>query len=813
MISNKYRILILIVVLIFSIKATAYGSSEDSIVEYDIKESSTDDFVNIQKTDLEIDTKEQVIKLSGEDAISKIKFSNEDNFPVAYSVMKGDEIVQYGFNGEKIVEIDNLKVEVENPFSYASKLSSLDLAIAIDRDEGEKDIMYYSYAEGSMIEVPFLSLNGLTDIRSMAFVNENNLAILEESKASVYKMSGDEMVYGYSIDNLDNPLDIASSNNHSVTVLEEEKIRQFEFNGSGYSEIPSLAINIDADTDVRAIDAGNGQITFIDNEKAYTYLMTDNEFAYVEALSVTDSLTAPCAVAVHKDKKDIIILDKEEDKTKIKYFSFTGDKMTEVPQLSIEVEDVLLGSSAKYALKGELISHPIDIEGSHVNLIQIGANSYLEENTSITFYISQGEESDNWMPLWKLKRGEGNISKLYRNTNFGDGNAVWDDKGDIDKIFPENLDLSQSVEEKDTEFEVVKDDDGNLQLNPPERTDDWFKLPTKSDMDSIRIRMKFESEDGETTPYVFVPYKGNEIQEIEEDDIAIKIIGRTELDGPVIDDIDDGLGNLPGLQRKKGWVYTTTPTIKWKLPNILENDNYQDSCQLVIMADTDGGWEPALITDKITGKAGESEEFQIPTSKNIRSEGPLFESGGYKFAVFVRVWDEEGNPSNFSTGKRFNVLAYERPRITNIVSTPDGEFSKTVMIEEEMGEKDLPLAKAGTAITFTIDSVGPIENDVNNDDEVSEIYFNRDDKKILLSKGEVTSEDSPESPVNTWDITFWTSASVLEVPEDTIIKIKLIGDSDEGGRTVFYIPDYADGITRISDTVYTEWNVFLKGRD
>lgn len=819
MISNKYKILILVVVLIFLIKTSSYASAKDTIIKYDITEDATEDFVDIEKTDLEIDNERQLIRLSEEDIMGKVKFINDENSPVAYSVMTGSGIVQYAFDGEKMVEIDNLEVEIDNPLAYAIKLNSPDLVVAVDREEEEKDIIYYSYGSDGMIENPFLSINGLTEIRSMAFVNENDLAVLKNDRAITYKLAGDEMINipDLSIDNLDNPLDIASRNKHSITILEENKIRRFEFNGTGYSEIPGLYL--DENIRAKAMATAKDQVSIIDDKNVYTYLMSDENFAYVKALSITESLESPCAVGVHKDRKDLLVLDKENGKAKVKYFSFGEEDMMEIPELSVEVENVILGNVGKYALDGELISKPLAVKGSYINLIQVGAYSYLEKDTSITFYISKGKESKVWLPMWKLERWEDKRTELYKNIEFGEDKVVWEYEGRRNEIYPQNLDFPESVVKDVTDFEVIENEDGDIELNPSRRTDDWFEIPIDledidDDSSYIRLKMKFKSKNGETTPYVYVPYENNDIYELnDEDDIAIKIIGRKKPGSPIIDDIDDGVGNLPGLKRKKGWVYSTTPTIKWRIPGIVKSENYQSGCQLVIMADTDEGWKPALITDKITGDSGERQEYVVPTSEKPNIEGPLFDSGEYKFAVFVRVWDMDDTPSDFSVGKRFNVLAYERPRITNIISTPNGDFSNTIMIKKGMKEDSLPLAKAGTAITLTIDSVGPIENDVEDGEEISKIFYQKDNKNIYINKGEITSGNSPGSSINTWDITFWTNASVLEVPEETIIRAILAGDSDEGGTTVFCIPRYAEGVARIKDTVYTEWNVFLKGRN
>ena len=850
------------------------------IVEDDPFKNSTEFFVDKDKTTLTIDHTKKEIRLHRENAGNPISFIDDDNIPVAYSVMTETCIKQFAYDGTEMVEVGFLEIEVENPLAMATKQSSPDIIVAhkpvfdagdgddIQQDEGsDYKIEYYGFDGFEMVNVPFLEITGLKEIKSMAFLKDEITAVLTEEALNVYGFDGDGMTEMpiLKIDEIENPLDFASDGEYSISLLTENNIKQFAFAGNGLVEIPGLSILLDTIDDVgkpRFIASVENRITFIDEHKAYTFLQGADEMHYVQALSVTEGLVDPKGLSIHRNSHDLIILDQsdDEDGAVIRYYMFDGTSLIEIPELSLELKDVILGTGGKYSPEGVLVSKPLEIEKNYVDLFQVGIYPYLEEGTSIKLFMANGyeieieaDDENSWKPIWILEKRKGEDGPvIYKN--YG-GNSLEDwgiYEGEINKIYPVNLDMNTDTDLGLEDYEIVEGEDGELYLKPEKenKNNKWFKfeMPVEDidlSKDSyIRFKMEFYSEEGSKTPKVFVPSVINEIDGIE-DDTAIKILARKKTLIPIIDDIDPGVPSdddlpeppdsddtfpeFPGPIVKEGWVYTTTPTITWTIPtldhrdednpeNNIDDNTYQTAYELVLMAITDDGYKAVFSSGKIVATDNKPIEITrnstIPTSNSPDVEGPMFASGSYRFATFIRIWDPDGNPSEFSVGRTFNVLAFERPRIERIESTPDGLMNTPFMIQKDMTIDELLKAKAGTAITFLIDVVGPIENDLELNEDVSIIYYtDTEEKSFVMEKG-FEGYIPIENPVNKRiSIISWTPAPMIKNVEGSIVKTYLYGDSSEGGRTIFAVPNYAEGIAEISSTVYKDWEVFLDGRD
>lgn len=863
---TRFRFNIIIFILFFIIPIS-YSHAEDyyhewnyGIVEKDPHEISTEFFVDKEKTDLVIDHKKKEIRLFRESTGNPIRFTNEDNMPIAYSLMTEEGIKQFAFDGTEMIEIGFLNIEIENPLAMATKQNSPDIMAAYKSQSSDENIIeYYGFDGFEMQGIPFLEIAGLKDIRSMAFLNDEVAAILTEDTFNIFGTDGSNIadILYLKLNNLENPLDFASDGEYNISLLSEEKITYFGFSGYGLVEIPALSIsigNIEGVSSPRHIASIEGQITFIDESKAYTFLRGNDQMHYIEALSVTSGLTNPMGLSINRNSNDVIILDELDDKSIIRYYKFDGTEMVEIPQLSLELENIVLGGGGLYNLKGHLISKPLTINNDYVDLFQIGVYASLEEDTSIKLFIYNGYETEvavddksAWKPVWNLVRNKGDSkSILYRNYSKTSSEDWKVYEGGISKLYPIELKsvLGIDTNPRIEDHEVVEGEDGNLYLNPKgeDLKNSWINIPIEADLSKdsyVRFKMEFTSKEGKKTPKVFVPSERNKIDEIK-DDAAIRILARRKPLIPIIDDIDPELSEphepnnpfdpnnpdyipvppCPEGIAVEGWVYTTTPTIKWHLPIIDEknvDNTYQNAYQLVVMA-ISRGYSPALVTDIITDSYDEAIEtvrnFKIPTSNDVNVEGPLYTSGSYQFAVFVRIWDKEGNASEFSVGKHFNVLAYERPRIEKIESTTTGIMDITTMIQKDMTITDLLKAKAGTAITFVVDAVGPMENDLKSDEDISIFYYTDiDDKDFLMENGMKKSLYPAYSPVNRFSIVSWTPAPITANVDNSVVKVHLRGDSSIGGRTIFCIPGYAEGIVQINDTVYKDWEVFLDGRD
>jgi len=185
----------------------------------------------------------------------------------------------------------------------------------------------------------------------------------------------------------------------------------------------------------------------------------------------------------------------------------------------------------------------------------------------------------------------------------------------------------------------------------------------------------------------------------------------------------------------------------------------------------------------------------------------------YSFTVEIRTWDSMNVPSDYSTPEPFNVLAFERPRIAEIVSPPAGQTevnlsdpSTHIMITPGMLTSSLPKAKAGGRVIILLDSVGPIDTSASN---VPNIYYNSGTATI----GEASTLYAPGNAINRWTIPFWTNASLDTVPYGTLVKMDANGTGTAGGSTTHNIPPFADGIIVTEGSVYEDWFVILQGSD
>ena len=132
------------------------------------------------------------------------------------------------------------------------------------------------------------------------------------------------------------------------------------------------------------------------------------------------------------------------------------------------------------------------------------------------------------------------------------------------------------------------------------------------------------------------------------------------------------------------------------------------------------------------------------------------------------------------------------------------------MIIPGMTQIQLPVAKAGAQITLLVDSIGPI---ITSAKDIPRFYItiNGTDYDMYLS--DCTSLKTPGGNNNTWELNFFTNAPITKIPDNTIVKSKLIGTGTIGGTTVLYIPGYAAGVITTKDTIYSDWLAVLQGSD
>ena len=100
------------------------------------------------------------------------------------------------------------------------------------------------------------------------------------------------------------------------------------------TEAPDLALSGFANP-LKSISVDQGTVSIIEGNQVKTYLFDGSEYSYVDALSITDSLSSPSCLALRPGSRDMIIVDNNE----VKYFMFDGDELVYNPSLSKQIAD------------------------------------------------------------------------------------------------------------------------------------------------------------------------------------------------------------------------------------------------------------------------------------------------------------------------------------------------------------------------------------------------------------------------------------------------------------------------------------------
>lgn len=369
-----------------------------------------------------------------------------------------------------------------------------------------------------------------------------------------------------------------------------------------------------------------------------------------------------------------------------------------------------------------------------------------------------------------------------------------------------HADLLKSIEEIDK-----KDFSDLSKWKKINTSTDWYQLDTPAS--DIRYMVILKTFDRDYTPRI------HEFIEIEL---------RVELQPPKL--------NVPSI------YYTSNPEIWWEFDDSGIDKAKQSAFQVVVFNNAD---EEILNTGKVLSRQS---SYVIRSTDKHES---LWGEQTDKFKVQVKVWDDAGNESLFSEKKGFKVLAFDRPVITKIVSPPMMGREWINRFTESM---TLPVAKAGTAVTFRIYGIGvdildkvdiyypgSRSLDKNNDWNIvnSSVLQPIDIRPSVAYLQEFTVVAGYDDKTNkVWEATFFTEADTDKCPNGTVIAGRFYTkDFNEGNSPLLIMDDYknykerktpadgdswttwegyrwwAEGITITNDTVLSDWIVVLKAKD
>lgn len=850
MIYRKYSqatIILLIILIVLSISVYADDTWLYKIIEKGI--NSTEEMVDLNNSSVEIDHVKKEIRLQKMPLPNVADFT--PNGAYNYALLKDDGIHQYVFDGEELVEIGKLKTEMNNPLSLAVAPYPYNITVSMATDSNSNEVMHYTLEQGGMANNPLLNMTGLQQIYSMTtFKDSGELAVLGKNELNIYASEADRLVpiSEFKITDIKNPIAVATASNYNFALMDREKIAWYSYDGSNMVQIPAMSIAFDENIkNPKGLAIKNDTIYFLHDEKITTYEY-NKETKVIEqniALSITSGLIKPHAIALRSDNSDLIIIDEIDSVAKdfkIRYMMYDGNKLVENETLSQVLKGVMAG--LRYYGDGELIMNMKTAKAAYADYIRIRAYTEVPKDTQITFYMAnEGVDYENavWHETWRVKNTEGTpiVEKaILSNT----GTREWKHYGAIGNSYPTFDTMT------DTDDGIFNDDDllieeidGSLNIEIVKERNNllnlWNVIPVLNEgkkdgrYRNIRVKAVLKTNDPEITPRIYVPTgTNNESGLTDIEGRAIVWEANAIPEPPVILPIKPGHGDEENYEPIPGWIYTTTPDIEWDYKDAdkdVNPEHKQTAYQIILLKkDIDGKWSIAFNSRKIKEENGEETTiYSIPTSYNPNIAGPMWMADSCEFAVAVRTWDKADAISRFSSASRFKVLAFERPRISNIVNPPDdgskgvmtaptsGDTSTHYMITPGMKKESLPLAKAGAQVTMLIDSVGPIET---LPEEISSIYFiynNETEIRVDMGKCKALYESGLSDVKNRFMINFWTKAPITEIPNDTLIMVKFVGTSQIGGTTVFYIPTYADGVVVTKDTIYEDWHVVLEGSD
>lgn len=847
MILRRFKILIAFILLIFSIilvlpSNISYGITlSNNELRYKIIESQKD-YLNLNKTDVTVDTMERTVTLGKDTFIPPdvIKFINSEEQPDDFVILTNEGLSYYASTGNDFEVVDSLGVHIQNPYGVAvSSANGMPSYFISQMDSnGTGDIKHFLYGGDTMVENPGFEIAGVEFITSLSTFTESNSLGFSTQDAFKFNVNADGQSYT-EVDSMSmqSPLSIsAGSQGYNFSVLKEDKVERYMFDGSSFSRVPLLEIALDQSMGKpKAIvldDINNNTYVLTDTQmRAYSYVANEG-MVYNAALSIKSGLNKPHAITFNQSNNSVIILDSDANgKHKGRYFMVdeTGG-YSEVSQLSKIFNDIVSSAKSTYNRRGVLHLGSFNTTSDYINLMRVRAYTETPKGTKITFQVSNtvdGNGDPLWVDSWVVENNnvlasnKGSITK-YLNAS---GNVLSIPFGYNANGYPTYQSMNEDYGGTDG-YDVESPDNPNVVPPITYKNSLWTKMPGNGSV--VNVRAILETIDSSVSPKIFSPIGTNNEHNISDSDLtAIYIevnaqplkpeIG--EIESPWVDPPQTPTGDELDYDPKDGWIYTTTPTLKWSFEDgdVEGEEVEQESFQVLVMARKSSGWEVVYNSNKISSS---DYSYQVPLDDRL-----FYDADAYEFGLAVRVWDSMGGISEFSNTRTFKVLAYEMPRIVNIVNpNADGEIESPPKITDptthrpilpDYRKEDLLSAKAGSQITLAIDSVGPIISDPSLNAKFivdiggREVPLTMIDNYTMNPLGILSNR-------NTWLYNFYTEAPITEIPTGTVVKMRLAGACDpieDGGTTIFYIPDYAEGVIKTGDTIYSDWQVVIQGRD
>jgi len=637
--------------------------------------------------------------------------------------------------------------------------------------------------------------------------------------------------------NISNPLALAAPDPFpDVVVADASGIKHFSFSGSAMVQNPALSVA--GLTGVAAIGAaGQNDLAALIGTQVQHYMFSGSSMSRNTVLEPQVSLTNPIDVALGSGGYDTAVLEP----TRVRWFNFTGSGVAENPALAVTgltspvamaVADpntgwdvaVVDGTQVKhYSFNGTGMSYNATLSVTSgltsPRAVAVRPGSYdriIVDGNQVKYYAWNGSslvyDSNKSVTVANIIQGVGyKASAVVVSKSFNPGASAVKVRVRATHELHNNTSVTWSVTADGTNWvkrwRVRGTASGTVLEVSPDNGSTWAPIGTASDAlpsvdnaqlwaavtagTSVKWKAELATSDPTVTPKVATSPRGG---------VAVRLD-------------TNSAPNAPTLPSYGTCFTTTTPTLSWTFSDPDAGDS-QRAYQVQIVRASDY----ALVLDSGKVISGQT-QYTIPTSTVPDVAGPLWSSGAYQFKYRVMVWDQADTPSPWSNWGDFCVVAFERPRVAEIVSPPAGQIAPDpanpathIVITPGMTQAQLPKAKAGAKVVMLVDSVGPLNS-------VSWIFPYGSGKQatvnvpVKLPDGVTGNPAYPAgNAVNRWSVEFWTDPSLAVCPSGTVVQMQLSGNGAAGAAQL-NAPPYADGVVVTQGSVYEDWFVVLQGRD
>lgn len=673
------------------------------------------------------------------------------------------------------ISVTNADMDIDNNEIRLPRLKTPDLISFWGSGEMDyvvltgEGVKHYSFNGSNMVENTILNVSGLTNPLALAAPDPYpDVLVAEPSGVKRYSFTGSAMIHNpiLSAAGLEGVTAVGAAGAGEIAVLKEGQVEHYSFSGVAMARNTMLepAVELNNPIDV-ALGSGGYDLAVLESERVRWFNFSGVGLVENPLLSIT-GLSAPKAFAVADPNfgYDVAVVDG----TEVKHFSFSGSSLAY--NVSLSVTSGLAAPRAVAIRPGSF--DRIIIDGNQVRYYQWNGSSLnFNPNLSVTVAnIVNGEGYSATAVVQSLAFDPGSDTAFVRVRavhELPDGTSVtwsvtaggsWVKKwrvrgtgsGSVCEVTPDN----------GTTWSTV----GDAGASAPENSNPqlWAQVAPGR---AVKWKAELVTADARVTPKIATNPRGG---------VAVKL----DTNSPP---------KPPTLPTFSSCFATTTPALSWTFED--PDDDTQSAYQVRIIRESD----MAVILD--TGKIDSGLQFyEIPAGIEPDVPGVLWESGAYQFKYRVKVWDQVELESDWSNYSDFCVVAFERPRVTEIISPPPGQDSPDpldptthIVITTGMTLEYLPKTKAGAKVVLLVDSVGPVDTFSSSFPYLGETASTNLPSTLPdgLSANPLYSAGSSR---NRWCVEFWTNSSLEICPSGTVVQMNLTGSSSEGAKLLTHRP-------------------------